>query len=106
MGVIGPLAEMVLRRLTVDKAFLGADGVVAGRGLCEASPEQCALKELMMGQAGAVAVLADSSKLGHASQQYWARIPGHWTLVTDPGAGEELLKPFLRLPSVRVLQGK
>ena len=28
MGVIGPYAEMVLRHLTVDKAFLGADGVV------------------------------------------------------------------------------
>lgn len=106
MGVVGPLAEMVLRRLTVDKAFLGADGVVAGRGLCEARPEQCALKELMMAQAGAVAVLADASKLGHASQQYWARIPGHWTLVTDPGASEEKLTPFLRLPSVRVLHGQ
>jgi DeoR family fructose operon transcriptional repressor len=105
MGVVGPLAEMVLRRLTVDKAFLGADGVVAGRGLCEARPEQCALKELMMAQAGTVTVLADSSKIGQPSQQYWARIPGRWTLVTDSGATEDMLKPFLRLPSVRVLQG-
>jgi DeoR family transcriptional regulator, fructose operon transcriptional repressor len=105
MGVIGPLAELVLRRLTVDKAFLGADGVVAGRGLCEARPEQCALKELMMAQAGAVAVLADSSKLGRASQQYWARMPGHWTLITDSAATEDMLKPFRRVPSVRVLGG-
>src|SRR3974390_602953 len=64
MGVIGPLAEQTLRRITVDKAFLGCDGVVAGRGLCEASAEQTALKELMAAQAADVYVLADASKLG------------------------------------------
>ncbi|CAI8848332.1 hypothetical protein EMIT0196MI5_260046 [Pseudomonas sp. IT-196MI5] len=31
------LAELTLSRLSVDKAFLGADGVVAEFGLCEAS---------------------------------------------------------------------
>lgn len=106
MGVIGPYAEMVLRRITVDKAFLGADGVVAGHGLCEARAEQCALKELMMAQARDVVVLADASKLGVASQQHWARLPAHWTLVTDDGAGEERVRPFLRSGTVRVLRGR
>ena len=29
MSTLGPLAELTLSRLSVDKAFLGADGVVA-----------------------------------------------------------------------------
>jgi len=104
MGVVGPLAEMVLRRLSVDKVFLGADGVVAGRGLCEASAEQCALKELMMAQATEVFVLADSSKLGRATQQCWAPLSKPWTLVTDAHATESQLKPFRKQPDVDILQ--
>ncbi|PKU23849.1 DeoR/GlpR family DNA-binding transcription regulator [Telmatospirillum siberiense] len=106
MGVVGSLAELVLRRLTVDKVFLGADGVIAGRGLCEASPEQCALKELMMAQAGSVFVLADSSKLGQATQQCWAPISKPWTLITDAKASEAQLQPFLSRPEITVLRAR
>ncbi|HXP97330.1 MAG TPA: DeoR/GlpR family DNA-binding transcription regulator [Telmatospirillum sp.] len=104
MGVVGSLAEMTLRRLTVDKVFLSADGVVAGRGLCEASAEQCALKELLMAQATQVFVLADSSKLGRADQQCWAPISKPWTLVTDAAATDTQLKPFTKQPGVTILQ--
>lgn len=104
MGVIGPFAELVLRRMTVDKVFLGADGVVAGRGLCEATAEQCALKELMMAQANSVFVLADSSKLGRVTQQCWAPISRSWTLITDDEAGEAQLRPFLDRPEITVVK--
>lgn len=104
MGVMGPLAEMALTRLTADKAFLSADGVVAGRGLCEAHADQCSLKELMMAQAGEVFVLADASKLGRASQQHWAPICRPWTLITDADAMEDQLEPFERLGCVRVIR--
>ena len=104
MGVVGPLAEQTLRRITVDKAFLGCDGVVAGRGLCEASAEQTALKELMAAQAAQVFVLADASKLGRASQQFWAPLPRRWTLITDASAGAEQLAPFERQHGVRIIR--
>ena len=51
MGTTGPLAEQALRHMTADKVFMSADGVVAGRGLCEATLEQVALKALMTHQA-------------------------------------------------------
>lgn len=104
MGVVGPLAEQTLRRITVDKVFLGADGVVAGRGLCEARAEQTALKELMAAQAAEVFVLADASKLGRATQQFWAPLPPRWTLITDAAATAEQLDPFVRLRSVRIIR--
>lgn len=104
MGVVGPLAELVLRRLSVDKVFLGADGVVAGRGLCEATPEQISLKELMAAQAAEVFVLADASKLGRATQNFWAPLARRWTLITDASATDAQLEPFARLPLVTVIR--
>jgi DeoR/GlpR family transcriptional regulator of sugar metabolism len=103
MGTVGPLAEMALSRISADKAFLGADGLVAGRGLCEASQEQAALKEKMMDQAGAVYVLADSSKLGYAGQNAWTPLTRPWTLITDASATQEQLAPFYQLSNVTVI---
>ncbi len=48
MSTLGPIAQLALIRLTVDKALLGADGVFPGRGLCEATADQAYLKECLM----------------------------------------------------------
>lgn len=89
MGTVGPLANEALRRMTADRAIMSADGVVAGRGLCEADLDQVSLKSLMMEQAGEVIVLADASKLGRGEQGAWAPLPPRWTLVTDAGVSDE-----------------
>jgi DeoR family fructose operon transcriptional repressor len=89
MSTVGPLAEATLRRLTANKAIVSGDGLVAGRGLCEAVVEQVSLKSLMMEQAAEVIVLMDSSKLGRADQPAWAPLPRRWTLITDSSATEE-----------------
>lgn len=86
MATSGPVAEQALRRVTADRCFISADGLVAGRGLCEATLEQTALKSLMMEQATAIVVLADSSKLGQANQSFWAALERNWTLITDAAA--------------------
>lgn len=103
LATTGSLAAMMLQRLSADRVFLGADGVVAGRGLCEASAEQTRLKELMMAQAGEVVVLADASKLGRAAQQAWAPLPRRWTLVTDAQADPAQVQSFRSLPDVTVV---
>lgn len=88
MGTVGPLAVEALRRITADRVFMSADGVVAGRGLCEASLDQVALKSLMMEQAREVVVLADATKLGRSEQSAWAPLPPRWHLVTDASAAD------------------
>ncbi len=88
MSTMGPLAIEALRRMTADRAIMSADGVVHGRGLCEADLDQVALKSLMMQQARELIVLADATKLGRAEQSAWAPLPPRWTLVTDDGASE------------------
>lgn len=102
-GTFGPLAEAALDRLTADHAFLGADGVVAGRGLCEASVEQASLKHLMCRQAANIFVLADASKLGSARSHAWTPLGRPWTLVTDAGATGDKLAPFRADRSVRIV---
>ncbi len=89
MSTMGPLAQEALRRMTADRAIMSADGVVGGRGLCEADLDQVALKSLMIEQSSEVIVLADAGKLGRAEQRAWAPLPPHWTLVTDAGASDE-----------------
>ncbi len=94
LGMVGPIAEASLAGLTADVAFLGADGVVAGRGICEGTAEQAALKRGMAGAARTVVVLASAGKLGNASSNWWTPLNPPWTLVTDDRATEQQLAPF------------
>ncbi|HET9148578.1 MAG TPA: DeoR/GlpR family DNA-binding transcription regulator [Acetobacteraceae bacterium] len=102
LGTVGSIAEHSLRRMTATRVFLGADGVVAGRGICEASDEQASLKELMIAQAGEIYVLADADKLGRATSEAWTPLSRPWTLITDQRASESQLAPFRRLGQVTI----
>jgi DeoR/GlpR family transcriptional regulator of sugar metabolism len=93
-GMVGPLTEAALSGLTADTAFLGADGVQAHRGVSESTPEQAAVKRLMVAAAERVFVLADASKLGRSSSHWWTALPHGWTLVTDASATPAQLAPF------------
>lgn len=102
MSTLGALAQVALSRVTFDKAFLGADGVVAGRGLCEATAEQAFLKECIVAQAASVFVLVTSDKLERASQQHWTPLERDWTLVTDALAEAPVLARFGQRGNVTV----
>ena len=91
---VGPVTEQALERMTFDRAFMGADGVRADRGINEKDLEQTRLKELMMSRADHVYVLADASKIGQAPFHAWAVMPARWTLVTDSGVDPAALEPF------------
>jgi DeoR/GlpR family transcriptional regulator of sugar metabolism len=94
-GFVGPLTEAALERMTFDRVFLGADGVTADQGICEAELEQTRLKELMARRAEQVYVLAHAAKLGRRPFHAWVQLSEDWTLVTDDGAENQALAPFL-----------
>jgi len=102
MSTLGPLAELVLSRLSVDLAFLGADGVAADFGLCEATAEQAYLKDCIIRRAASVVVLADADKLGRARQQHWTPLERDWRLITTTLADDIRLAPFRALERVVV----
>ncbi|MGH3504849.1 MAG: DeoR/GlpR family DNA-binding transcription regulator [Nocardioidaceae bacterium] len=93
-GLVGPLTDLMLTRLTADRVFLGADSLVAGRGICEASVVQTRTKEQMAERGRHLYVLVDSSKLGRSPFDAWAPLQRPYTLVTDDGATDEQLAPF------------
>lgn len=93
---IGPHAEAAMRGMSGDRAFLGADGIVAGRGICEATDAQVSLKQLMAERAEHVYVLATADKLGRAASHAWMPLAQPWTLVTDARATDVQLGPFRR----------
>jgi DeoR family fructose operon transcriptional repressor len=102
-AMVGGMAEDALRQLTVDKAFLGCDGVVAGRGLASPTLAQTHLKRLMLRQADEVFVLADRSKLGEQPFRFWTPLDRDYTLLTDDDATAEQLAPFEADTHARVL---
>lgn len=101
MTTMGPAAQAMLARLSVDRVFMSADGVTADLGLCEASSEQAWIKELMINRSAQCYIMADHTKLGRTSQQHWTPLPAQWTLITDT-SDERVLAPF-RQRSVCVL---
>ena len=94
-GFVGPLTEAALERMSFDRAFLGADGVTADGGICEAGLDQTRLKELMARRADTVYVLAHAAKLGRRPFHSWAQLSGPWTLVTDDDVRPEAVAPFV-----------
>lgn len=93
---VGALTEAALERWTFDHVFLGADAVTADRGLCEASPTQTRLKELMARAGARVYLLVHADKIGATPFNAWVQLPGRWTLVTDASATAAQLDPFHR----------
>lgn len=91
---LGPEAERALRRYRPDLAFLGADGLSAGRGLNCPSPEQAGLKELIGTAAIQTWVLADHWKLSAEPFAYWAALPAGTGVITDPGCPAALRERF------------
>ncbi|GAA3359870.1 DeoR/GlpR family DNA-binding transcription regulator [Saccharopolyspora gregorii] len=94
-GFVGALTEAALSRMTFDRVFLGADGVTAEQGICEADLQQTRLKELMAQRAEHVYLLVHAAKLGRRPFHAWAQLPERWTLVTDAEADPAAIAPFL-----------
>ncbi|GAA4953839.1 DeoR/GlpR family DNA-binding transcription regulator [Streptomonospora halophila] len=101
-SIVGDYARGVLDRITADIAFIGADGLLPGRGVNCPSPELAAVKELQMRSAREVVVVADSSKLHTGEHPYWAVVPGPHVLVTDDGISDEDARAFDADPSCRL----
>ncbi|NGN67925.1 DeoR/GlpR transcriptional regulator [Streptomyces sp. A7024] len=89
-GLVGPLADLALERLSFATAFLGADAVDPRRGVGEPTLEETAVKERVAARAERVVVLADALKLSVPQAPSWARLPAGWTLVTDGDAPADL----------------
>lgn len=93
--LLGPFAESVVSSVYADVAFVGSDCVDVQRGVSSRTPEQNAMKALMIRQARRPIIVADSSKLATNWATHWFVPPAGIELLTDSGATDEVLAPFL-----------
>ena len=82
-AILGESVLAQLRHISPDRVFLGADGLVAERGLCCPSLEQSVVKHAMLHAGGEAYVLADHSKLDQAPFSYWTPLDREYRLITD-----------------------
>lgn len=82
-AAVGAQALESLGRLSVDVAFLGANGFTADRGFSTPDPAEAAVKRAMAASARQVVVLADASKLGADFLVTFAACEDVDVLVTD-----------------------
>lgn len=101
-SIVSDLTLHNLQRIRIDKAFIGANGMSADKGISSPTEAQSYLKDAVALSATDVAVLADSTKLGQCPFPYLTRIERDFMLITDEGATEEHLRPFHERSNVNV----
>lgn len=82
-AVVGPLSRLLLEQLYVDRAFMGTFGLSLDAGLTTSDPAEAYTKELVLGRARQVVLLADSRKLGTRSFAHAGRLDQLDVLITD-----------------------
>jgi DeoR family transcriptional regulator, aga operon transcriptional repressor len=93
-SLVGPAAIESLATVVMDRLFVGATGVDPGRGAMVIQAEEAAVFRAMVRQARQCIVVADSSKLGHASPAVVCTAKEIGCLITDNGVPEELKRQF------------
>jgi DeoR family transcriptional regulator, fructose operon transcriptional repressor len=94
--MVGPLTRLTLGELHLDKAFMGTIGLALNEGLTTTDPSEAFTKQLVMGQARQVIVLADSSKAGKvsfASAGNWQNVH---VLITDKQLDQAFAKELVK----------
>jgi DeoR family transcriptional regulator, fructose operon transcriptional repressor len=83
---VGETTVRALAELSVDVAFLGANGITPGHGFTTPDDAEASVKRAIVRAGQRVVVLADSSKLGREHLVRYAAIEDVDVLVTDEGA--------------------
>ncbi|MFD7668649.1 DeoR/GlpR family DNA-binding transcription regulator [Streptomyces sp. NPDC059788] len=92
--LVGPFSELVLQQISVDIAFIGANGIEPVMGATVHDEAEARVNRLMAERARRAVVVADSSKIG---RRCFARVGGadvFDTLITDSGVKEATRREF------------
>lgn len=92
---IGPAAVQLMNELTVDKAFMGTNGLSIEKGLTTPDMTQAEIKKAIIGIANEIIVLCDSSKIGSKAFVQVAPLSAVDRIVTDSKIDERDYKALL-----------
>ncbi len=102
MSVLGHITEQAMAELRVDWVFLGIRAIHAQHGLTSEYLPEVMTDRAILRIGREIVVVADHTKLGMVSTAYVAPISAIHTLITDRGASEERIQPFLQ-QGIRIL---
>ena len=88
LATVDDAAARFLEDFAPDVAFIGANGVSAGRGLTTPDEAEAAAKKALVRGAGRVIALADHTKVGREHFVRFARPEEVDVLITDSGLGD------------------
>ncbi|AJT62942.1 hypothetical protein T261_1256 [Streptomyces lydicus] len=92
--LVGPFSELVLQQISIDIAFIGANGMDPVMGATVHDEAEARVNRLMAERARRAVVVADSSKIG---ERCFARVGDadvFDTFITDNGAKEATRREF------------
>ncbi len=99
-AVHGVVAVEHIKKYSVDKAFLGVDGISVKKGLTALSEKEAQITSAMMQQTKTTFILCDFSKINQDKYLQFADIQAVNVIVTD--ASENLMREFIKA-GIRVL---
>ena len=82
-SVSGPLSELVLNRIRVNKAFISAGGVSLVDGITDYEISEANISRIMIERADEAIILADHSKLGKTTFANICSLDDVFTVITD-----------------------
>lgn len=88
-STVGMFAELGVKNIYCDKAFLGVDSISIKDGLSTPSIEEASLNQAMINSAREVITVFDSSKYGRRTFAHIASLGKVNTIVTDSGIPQE-----------------
>jgi len=93
-SIYGHVAVEQAERYSVNKAFIGTDGVSIKNGLTAYGNNESQVSNTMAGSASEVFLLCDSSKIEYDSTYKFAKLSSIDYLITDSGVDKKFIKKY------------
>ncbi len=94
-SLVGQVATDALRRIFMDKVFIGANGLHVEHGATAYHPEEAAVNRVMVQQAREKIAVVDHSKLGLIATHQFCPLQDIHRLITDSGATDDMVAGFI-----------
>jgi DeoR family transcriptional regulator of aga operon len=96
-SLVGPSASRSMDNMLIHTLFIGADGIDAEWGASCLSSEEAELNSTMVAHARRHIAVVDHTKFSVVANWRICETRNIQTLVTDTGATDEIIAPFLKL---------
>lgn len=96
-SLVGPSASRSLENMLIHTMFVGADGIDAQWGLSCFSSDEAELNGTMVRHARRHVAVVDHTKFGVIANWRICETPVIQKLITDTGATDEMIAPFVKL---------